>query len=300
MTGRLHLPSWPGARAAALQDRVSRAREQLEAQRPSNPIVAAVLGSAQLLSEAGGGLLAGAIAFRFFLFLVPGVFVLVMGLGLGADLSGSDPRGAARTAGIAGLAATAITSSSSSSTATQWVTFGLALFALAVGARNLVKALWVAHALIWQVPRRKPRHTGRAAAALFVGVVLELLAVRLADALRGVSLPAWVLALALSALVPAGLWLAASRTLLPVQPGAGWRQVLPGAVLFGVGVQALHVVTVVWITASFESKSQAYGAIGAALSILLWAYLLGLVVTAAAALNATLWRAGHPDPEPGA
>jgi uncharacterized BrkB/YihY/UPF0761 family membrane protein len=48
-------------------------------------------------------------------------------------------------------------------------------------------------------------------------------------------------------------------------------------------------VTVVWIANSLESKSQTYGALGAALTILLWAYLLGRLITAAAALNTVLW-----------
>ena len=64
---------------------------------------------------------------------------------------------------------------------------------------------------------------------------------------------------------------------------------LPGAVLFGVGVQLLHLVTVVWIAKSLESKSETYGALGAALTILLWAYLLGRLITAAASLNTVVW-----------
>ena len=64
---------------------------------------------------------------------------------------------------------------------------------------------------------------------------------------------------------------------------------LPGALLFGIGVQALHIVTVVWIARSLESKSETYGALGAALTILLWAYLLGRLITASAALNVVLW-----------
>jgi membrane protein len=69
---------------------------------------------------------------------------------------------------------------------------------------------------------------------------------------------------------------------------------LPGAVLFGIGVQVLHVVTVVWIARSLESKSETYGALGAALTILLWAYLLGRLVTASASLNTVIWRDRSP------
>ena len=39
-----------------------------------------------------------------------------------------------------------------------------------------------------------------------------------------------------------------------------------------------------------ESKSDTYGAIGTAVALLLWAYLLGRLVVGSAALNASLWR----------
>jgi uncharacterized BrkB/YihY/UPF0761 family membrane protein len=57
-----------------------------------------------------------------------------------------------------------------------------------------------------------------------------------------------------------------------------------------VGVGILHVATVVWFAPYLDAKSQTYGAIGAAVAILVWAYLLGRVATAAPTLNAVLWR----------
>ena len=76
-------------------------------------------------------------------------------------------------------------------------------------------------------------------------------------------------------------------------PEAGWRDLLPGAVLVGVGIQVLHFVTVYWITYLLESKSETYGAIGAAVAILFWAYLLGRIFAAAAVLNAGAWQQRH-------
>jgi uncharacterized BrkB/YihY/UPF0761 family membrane protein len=65
---------------------------------------------------------------------------------------------------------------------------------------------------------------------------------------------------------------------------------LPGAVTFAVGVEVLHFVTVVWFPREMESKSALYGALGAALVLLLWAYLLGRLITFAASLNAAIER----------
>jgi uncharacterized BrkB/YihY/UPF0761 family membrane protein len=69
-------------------------------------------------------------------------------------------------------------------------------------------------------------------------------------------------------------------------------------VLAAVGVEVLHLVTVYWISYAVAKKTERYGAIGAALALLLWAYLLGRVITSAAVLNATVWYRGQPGAVP--
>ena len=53
-------------------------------------------------------------------------------------------------------------------------------------------------------------------------------------------------------------------------------------------VEAWHLVTVIWIPYLVSSKSERYGAIGIALVLLFWAYLLGRIMTLSAVLNAAL------------
>jgi len=103
------------------------------------------------------------------------------------------------------------------------------------------------------------------------------------------GLVGWIAVVVLLTVVIAGLWMAGSLRVFPHPEDATWRGVIPGALLFAFGVELLHVVTVVWFAPYLQSKSQTYGAIGAAFAILLWAYLLGRVTTAAAALNAVMW-----------
>ncbi len=270
--------------------RVTQTRRRLEEQRRDHPFVDTAFNARDVLDETGGGLLAGAIAFRIFLFLVPAVFLFVIGFGLGADAAGSSPREAARSFGIAGIVATSIEGGSQASTFARWATFLIAAYATFSGARGLLKAVWVAHALVWKVrPGRLTRLPQRS--VQLIGVFVAALALaRVVDLLHSWSLIGWVVALALYTAIPATVWLLCSSRLFPRRPGVTWLHVLPGAVLFGIGAQALHVLTLVWLTRSVESKQEAYGAIGAALTILLWAYLLGLVMIAGAALNAAVWR----------
>ena len=108
------------------------------------------------------------------------------------------------------------------------------------------------------------------------------------------SFPAWIVATLAMTLIPAGLWLLASLRFLPHPAGAGWHDLLPGALFVGLGVEALHVFTVVWVSRSFESKSETYGAIGGSLALLLWAYVVGRVLAGSAVLNAVVWRRHHP------
>lgn len=278
---------------SALREQAVRTRQRLEQERGRHRALDVALRSLQLHHETGGGLLAGALAFRYFLFLVPGTFVVVMGLGLGADAVGTDPQEVARRLGIAGLAATAIQSGAQTDATTRWVTFGIALVAFLAGARNLLKTLLVVHALLWRTPLPRLRRPLTAAAGLVVTVVAVTTLLALAYRLRELSLLGAVAALALYTLVPTAVWLLASLRLFPTPPGVTWRDAWPGAVLLGAGMEGLHLVTVLWVAPSMSAKSEAYGALGAALTILFWAYLLGWLVTSAAALNAVLWQ-GSP------
>lgn len=77
---------------------------------------------------------------------------------------------------------------------------------------------------------------------------------------------------------------------LPHADGVTWKEQVPGAVLVATGAEVLPLVTIVWFTRSIETKSETYGAIGAAPAMLLWAYFLGRILVSGAMLNAVLWE----------
>jgi membrane protein len=109
--------------------------------------------------------------------------------------------------------------------------------------------------------------------------------------LREQSFLLGLVAVVATAAIPAALWLLVTWYL--PHRATSWTELVPGAVLFGVGVLALHVITIYWIAREMESKTSTYGAIGAALALLLWAYLLGRVMAAGAVLNMALWEQRH-------
>ena len=115
---------------------------------------------------------------------------------------------------------------------------------------------------------------------IFVGVIDEVRDQRRSCSASSVS--------SSRALVPFTVALVASFY-LPRQP-TRWPELVPGALFLTLGVFGLHIVTVYWIAREVESKTDTYGAIGAALALLLWSYLLGRLITASAVINATLWQ----------
>jgi membrane protein len=231
--------------------------------------------------------LAAAVAFRLFMFLVPYAFVMVTGFGLASTAAGQDPGDAARSAGISGLFATAVSSTSTPSLANRLIALAVGGFALALTARSLVGVLWVVHRLIWRVqPTRKPTPW---APLILVGFVTVLFG--MADLFSWVgsqSLGLRIVAFFLSILVSAAAWFLASW-LFPRDDCALWA-LLPGALIVGVGVGVLQILTITYVVHVVTRKSALYGAIGIALALLLWTYFAGRLFTAAIAANASLWK----------
>jgi uncharacterized BrkB/YihY/UPF0761 family membrane protein len=276
------------AEQAKVVGRVERARGQLEAKRPDSRVVDAVLGAFERDAAAGGGVLAGAVAFRVFLFMIPYVFLLVVVFGLGASATSDDPGALARRAGIGGIAGKAFEGIGELSTGERVVSFLVVTLALLLATRALLKVLRIVHALVWKTRAGKPPSMMRAAGVLVLVVTLALAVTGLIGALRGESFVAGLVATLVFVAVPFVVWLAVSWY-MPHPPDVPLSAMIPGAAVFALGLEALHLVTVYWISTQVEHKTDTYGAIGFALALLLWAYLLGRLITSAAVVNETLW-----------
>jgi uncharacterized BrkB/YihY/UPF0761 family membrane protein len=271
---------------------------RLQAARPRYRVVDSCFVALDHDTRSGGSVLAGAVAFRLFLFFVPFVFVLVYGFGLAADASDRDPSDLARDAGVAGLIASTIETSADQSILTRLVTLGIALYTLLVTSRTLLKVLAASHALVWRVAIQKMKKLTKPALVAIGFVLLQLLLVQGIQFLRDQSLIAGLVALVLYMGVPAALWVLVSARVLPHVPGTSWHDFLWGGVVVGVGLEILHLVTIFWIARTLANKSETYGAIGSALALLLWAYLLGRLLVGSASINASLFYRRHPEATP--
>ena len=288
-------------RRVHVEARIEGTRQRLEAARPGSRVIDTLFRAFERDTATGGGVLSAAVAFRIFLFLVPFVFFFVVGLGFASDATDGNPQGISKSVGITGLIASAVKGAGDLSTTQRVTALLVSGFALLLGSRAAVKVLRITHGLIWRVPIPKLKNATRAAGA-FVGLVaVSMASAAGVAAMRSESLVLGIVGLLLSAVVPFGLWLLVSLWL--PHADCPWWALIPGATVVGVGTVALHAATVYWFSYQIQAKSETYGSIGASLALLLWAYMLGRIITAAAAANAAFWyrseeRRGHEVPGP--
>ena len=247
--------------------------------------------------RSAASVLAGALAFRLFLTLLPLTLVLVVGLGYLRSVGGS-PAEAVHQFGIKGVLASTIDHTASFHDPGRTVVLLLGIVGLLSGARSTARTLRAIHALAWGLPVRRWPRSG-AASLIFLGVVAIAfacggLATRArVDAGTALGFGATLLLAAVTAVV----WLGASW-LLPHRQDIRWQDLAPGAILVGVGFAVLQAVTANWIGPSLNHKTALYGSLAVSFVVLGWLYVVGRLLVASPLLNAALLehRQGPPDP----
>lgn len=293
-------PPAPGrvARASqAVQARSAALAERAETERRQHATVDLGFDVVRHDSQVAGGILAGALAYRLFIWLLPAALVAVAGLGVAADAADTSAAAAANDAGLAGLVTTSIASAAESPT--RWYALLIGIPLLVWATRSLLRALIAAHRLVWvDIAARGQRPKLRPTLEL-LGVLFGFLLVSAgAAAARERSFTAGLLATALALVLYVGLWLVASARL--PHGGADWPELVPGAVVVGIGVELMHVIVAYFIAAEAVRRQGTYGSLGVAAALLLGLYILGRLLVFGAVLNARLHarRGGAGTPVP--
>lgn len=275
-------------RSEALTLRVQRALERAEGARPHHASVETGFRWLVRDRQIAGGVLGGGLAYRLFFWALAVALLFCGALGF-AGRAGEDVRGAVHDSGLTTSVANTVASAAQQSESGRWWLLGIGLWSFLWFSWSLLRAIRLVHAAAWQTPL--PR-IGNAPRALGVAIALPI-------ALVGVSwLAGWVRAnigilpgLIATLLVGVGyaaLWLFVSAA-LPSGDGLPWHAFLPGAVVFGVGLEALHVFTVYFLASKLANASSLYGSLGVAGTALFYLYLIGRGLVWAAELNAVVW-----------
>ena len=237
-------------------------------------------------SAIGGGLLAGALAYRLFVLLLPTSLLLVSGLGLYAGAADKSTRQVTREAGLHGLFASNVAATASGDA--RWLVFILMIPAVLYAAAKLYRALAIVHGLVWHSTGRAGRTTRRGVAVLLAVLFAVLAATEIVSWIRRHDQLGGVTVLAVYTVLVGGAWLALSLQL--PHGTAGWKALLPGSVLFGVGLLAVNVFNVYVTSRLVENRADTYGALGIATALLFSLVLVGRVAVVSAELNAVLYR----------
>jgi uncharacterized BrkB/YihY/UPF0761 family membrane protein len=270
-------------------------RGRVEAARSTHSSVDFGFGLVERDSAIGGGLLAGALAYRLFVLLLPTALLLVAGLGIVAGTVDQSPAKIARDAGLHGLIASEVATAASGRH--RALVFLLALPVVVYATFTLYSAVAKVHALAWYGSARRvriaPRGVAVFAAALFLDVAAAWVVgwIRRSDQFGGIAM------LLVYLVLVGGSWLAVSIQ-LPHRP-VRWHALLPGAGVVGVGMLLVNVFNVYVTTRLVENRAHTYGALGIAAALLFSLVLVGRLIVVSAELNAALderARAGSSDP----
>jgi membrane protein len=275
------------ALAARVEAKASGVAERAQVERQRHRSVAAVFEMVDHDSEVGGDIMAGALAYRLFVWLLPFALVVVAGIGVAADAESTSPSKAAESVGLAGVVSSSVASAARSSA--RWYALLIGVPLLLYVTRSFLRALIVTHRLVWGESRgTAPRPTPRATLLLLAAMVGFFLVPALGAAVRAAWPNAGILTNVVVLLPYAALWLFVSSRLPHRQ--SSWRDLVPGAILFGVGIEVLHVVTAYFIAPQVSSREGTYGSLGVAAALLLGLFLASRLVVASAVLNAILWE----------
>jgi uncharacterized BrkB/YihY/UPF0761 family membrane protein len=264
------------------------ARAAIEARRPRVSGVDATLSAYERDRDRAGFLLAGALAYRLFLWLLPFTLVLVGGLGFLEASDHDNPSDLADNLGVVGLASKSVSEAAADAERARFIALLVGISALYLASLGVIKAFRAVSALAWGVPAGP---LGRKPLAVLgcLGVFAAFFSVTfIGSAIRHRAPGPGVVATVLIGI--AFVWLAFLGLWILPRPSVHWTAVLPGAVTVGLGLQAIHLVNVYFISYRISSSSETYGALGVAAAILLSLFLIGRLFVAGVILNATLWE----------
>jgi uncharacterized BrkB/YihY/UPF0761 family membrane protein len=274
-----------------LSRELDRAQARLEQERERRYVVALGYAVADRSRRTGASVLAGALAFRFFLTLLPLTLVLVVGLGY-AKSAGGTPSDALSQFGIKGVLASTINQSANFSDPGRTAVLLLAIVGVLSGTRTSVDTLRAIHALAWGLTISRWRRKSVAAIIFLGAVIIVLCCAGLATRARTAAGVGLGLGAAVGlAVVSGGLWLAASH-LLPHPEGLHWKAFVPGALIVGIGFAVLQAVTANWIGPRLQHQGSLYGSLGVAFVVLGWLYVVGRLLVAAPLVNAAMVEHG--------
>jgi len=252
--------------------------------------------------QIAGGVLGGGLAYRLFFWVLAVALLICGGLGF-AGHAGEDVESAAEESGLTTSVANTVASAAQQSDSGRWWLLIVGLWSFLWFSWSLLRAVRLVHAAAWQTALPRIGNAPRALAVMIAVPVMMLALSWVSGWTRAnIGFLPGLIATLLVGTGYAAIWLFVSAA-LPAGDGLPWHAFVPGAIVFGLGLEALHVFTVYFLAARLASASSLYGSLGLAGTALFFLYLIGRGLVWSAELNAVVWevrseRAGKQPRDP--
>jgi membrane protein len=276
-----------GGRIDQFRARAEDARRRYEALAQRQPLYGLPLTCLATYAARQGMLLASAIAFRLFFWVLP---VVLVGVALLSGLGRADLDSAVTDAtGLSGAAQAEVLKALSQDTRSWWILAVVGLFSVLWTTMLLRRTLVLVNAHLWEATFIKTRTRQLIVSVFFFVALVSLVAfsARLVGRVDGLFPGSLIISTTVQALVTAACWLAVMRQLPDRR--SDWTDLIPGALLFGVGLALMHLASRLYLPARFEHSSALYGSLGIAAAMLVWLLLFGQLVVWSAIVN-SVWH----------
>lgn len=233
------------------------------------------------------GTFAAALAFRFFLFLLPVTLLTIVLLGVFISSDPSESQDLVDRFGLRGALADALVDATNQGRSSQWWALAVGLGGTVWAARGCVRAIRLAYFLAWDQRPRPLTQTHRAVGGFLAAYGLLLGTPLLAGWARAVL---GVFGDIAGGIGVFALYVALWTVVLRMLPHAveHWRYLFPGALLLAVGSDAIQLVTAYFFAPRLERAASVYGAVAVAAVMLTWLFLIARILISAAVVNAVL------------
>jgi uncharacterized BrkB/YihY/UPF0761 family membrane protein len=232
----------------------------------------------------GGSVLAAALAYRIFIWLLPLALVLVLGLGWAANSSTVLDE-----SGLGGYVAQSVATAAEN--VSGWARLAglfIGCFVLLYETYALLRAMRAVTAIAWRLPVRPTSRPGRDTMLFLVWVLAFTMAASGGSAIRRqLAFPVDVVAWIASYVLLSALFVALAWWLLP-HAAEHLRELVPGGLLVGAAVILIGLFNWLVLFPWLSQKEETYGVLGVAAGLLFGFFLIGRTVELAASLNAVL------------
>ncbi len=269
---------------------VHRGRHELDRTRQTFPIVDLGVEVFERFTGINGSILAGYLAYRLFLLLLP-LAAIVVAL---AGISGTTTQGASEHLKLGQALTSTIATAGAEAGSGRFALLITGLVAFVIAAWGMLGALQFVYAQAWKIPTR--RFPGKAksflrlsGSLLLFGLVFYVSAlVRQAGAVAGVA--GSTTTLASTAIAYFGLgWILPHRS-------KEWFWLLPGMAVGAFGHLLLQVLATYYLPNRLSGASHTYGAMGITVTILFYMFLIGVLLALSATVNVVVFERYEDDP----